>query len=152
MLQNNTLWTCFRGLRSRMPFPGYQIFTKKSGKFPIPSIQEHPLPGPDLVPVFRTGSSRLVSGRETFGKFLNASRINKFRLFSHSHHTSYKTPFTNSTYHQYKKKQLVVSSSTSTSVSIIFVLLFRDLEICNICRLLLFQSNYVYCTNYFIRS
>ena len=55
MLQNNTLWTCFRGLRSRMPFPGYQIFTKKSGKFPIPSIQEHPLPGPDLVLAFRTG-------------------------------------------------------------------------------------------------
>ena len=38
-----------------MPFPGYRIFPKKSWKFPVPSIPEHPLPGPDLVPAFGTG-------------------------------------------------------------------------------------------------
>ena len=43
----------FRGLRSRMPFPR---------KFPVPSIQEHPRPGPDSV----LASSRLVWGWETF--------------------------------------------------------------------------------------
>ena len=29
---------------------GIKFFAKKSGKFPIPKIWEHPLPGPDSVP------------------------------------------------------------------------------------------------------
>ena len=41
-----------RGLRSRMAFPGNQ-------KFPVPSIWEHPLPGPDLVPAFVTALFRV---------------------------------------------------------------------------------------------
>ena len=36
-------------------FPGTGYFPKKFGKFPVPSIREHPLPGPDLVPAFGTG-------------------------------------------------------------------------------------------------
>ena len=47
--------TVSRGLHSRMPFPGNQFFPKKNGKFPVPSIWEHPLPGPDSVPAFETG-------------------------------------------------------------------------------------------------
>ena len=36
-------------------FPGTGFFPKKSGKFPIPSIREHPLPSPDSVLAFGTG-------------------------------------------------------------------------------------------------
>ena len=35
-------------------FPGTRNFPEKSGKFPVLSIQEHPLSGPDLVPAFGT--------------------------------------------------------------------------------------------------
>ena len=38
-----------------MPFPRTGFFPEKSGKFPVPGIREHPLPGPDSVPVFGTG-------------------------------------------------------------------------------------------------
>ena len=36
-------------------FPRTGYFPKKSGKFPVPSIWEHPIPGPDSVPAFGTG-------------------------------------------------------------------------------------------------
>ena len=36
-------------------FPGTGFFLKKSGKFPVPSIREHPLPGPNSVQAFETG-------------------------------------------------------------------------------------------------
>ena len=36
-------------------FTGTGYFPKKSGKFPVPSIREHPIPGPDSVPAFETG-------------------------------------------------------------------------------------------------
>ena len=36
-------------------FPGTGFFPEKSGKFPVPSIWEHPLPGPVSVPPFGTG-------------------------------------------------------------------------------------------------
>ena len=36
-------------------FPGTRFFPKNSGKFPVPSIWEHPLSGPNLVPAFGTG-------------------------------------------------------------------------------------------------
>ena len=36
-------------------FPETEFFSKKSGKFPVPSIREHPLPGPASVPAFGTG-------------------------------------------------------------------------------------------------
>ena len=61
-----------------MLFPGNQIFPEKSGKFPVPSIWEHPHPGPVSVPPFGTGHflSRLSTEKETgipefeiFGKF-----------------------------------------------------------------------------------
>ena len=48
------------GLEVSVPkwhFPGTGNFPEKSGKFPIPSIREHPLPGPDLVPAFGTALS-----------------------------------------------------------------------------------------------
>ena len=45
-----------RGLRSQMPIPGNQNFPKKSGKFPIPSIQEEDVPGTNSVPAFVTQS------------------------------------------------------------------------------------------------
>ena len=37
-----------------MAFPGNRKFLEIFRKFPVPSIQEHPLPGPDLVPAFGT--------------------------------------------------------------------------------------------------
>ena len=48
-------------------FPGTGFFLEKSGKFPIPSIREHPLPGPVSVPPFGTGHfpSRLSPENET---------------------------------------------------------------------------------------
>ena len=36
-------------------FPGTGFFPKKSGKFPVPSIREHPLPSPNSVPAFGSG-------------------------------------------------------------------------------------------------
>ena len=36
-------------------FLGTGFFPKKSGKFPVPSIREHPLPGPESVPALGTG-------------------------------------------------------------------------------------------------
>ena len=36
-------------------FPGNRYFPQKSRKFPVPSIREHPIPGPDSVPAFGTG-------------------------------------------------------------------------------------------------
>ena len=64
-----------RGLRSQMAFAGTGNFPEKSGKFPVQSIREHPLPGPDLVPTFGTpySWSRLRLGN--IWEFPNASRI-----------------------------------------------------------------------------
>ena len=48
-------------------FPGTGFFPVKSGKFPVPSIREDPLPGPVSVPPFGTGQlpSRLSPKNET---------------------------------------------------------------------------------------
>ena len=48
-------------------FLGTGFFPQKSEKFPIPSIQEHPLPGPVSIPPFGTGHfpSRLSPENET---------------------------------------------------------------------------------------
>ena len=48
-------------------FPGTGFSQEKSGKFPVPSIREHPLPGPVSVPPFGTGQfpSRLSPENET---------------------------------------------------------------------------------------
>ena len=43
-----------RGLRSECHFREPDFF-KKTGKFTVPSIREHPLPGPNSVPAFGTG-------------------------------------------------------------------------------------------------
>ena len=45
-----SITTKTRGLRSRMAFPR----NRKFRKFPVLSIWEHPLPGPDLAPAFGT--------------------------------------------------------------------------------------------------
>ena len=58
---------CFRGLHSRSRFLGTEFFPGKFGNFPVPSIREHPLPGPVSVPPFGTGQlpSRLSPENET---------------------------------------------------------------------------------------
>ena len=48
-------------------FPGTGYFLKKFWKFPVPSIREHPIPGPGSVPAFGNGQlpSRLSPENET---------------------------------------------------------------------------------------
>ena len=48
-------------------YPGTGFFPEKSGKFPVPSIWEDPLPGPVSVLPIRTGQfpSRLSPENET---------------------------------------------------------------------------------------
>ena len=64
-----------RGLQSRMPFVGNQIFPKKSEKFLVPSIGEHPLPGPDSVLAFRTGFFPACFRSRNIWEFQNASQM-----------------------------------------------------------------------------
>ena len=63
-----------RGLRSRMPFPRNRIFPKKYRKFPVPSIREHPLNGPDSVPAFGTGCFPVSFISRIFSEFSQVTR------------------------------------------------------------------------------
>ena len=56
-------------------FPGTRFFPKKSEKLPIPSILEHPVPGPDSVLAFETGFFPACFRSGNIWGFPNASRI-----------------------------------------------------------------------------
>ena len=58
-----------------MQFLGNRIFPKKNGKFSVPSIWEHPLPGPNSVPAFGTGFFPSCFSSGNIQEFPNASQI-----------------------------------------------------------------------------
>ena len=51
-----------KGLGSHTQFPCTRFFSEKSGENSILKVQDHPLPGPDLVPRFRTPTFPLCFG------------------------------------------------------------------------------------------
>ena len=65
--------TPIRGLRSRMAFPGNR-------KFPVPSIREHLLPGPDLVPAFGTALFPVSFISQIFPEFSGVTRPENISL------------------------------------------------------------------------
>ena len=56
-------------------FPGTGYFPKKFGKFLVPSIREHPLPGPGPVPAFGTGCFPVSFESGNIREFPNTSII-----------------------------------------------------------------------------